>query len=125
MTQAEKSSRDQVKKPKYDFGSAPSVLPYMGVSLDQVKKFENGRSFRFLVYGAYNAMGLIGSECNGVAILDEDRRKVICDEIAKEDTGYFGPSDDQVAEFTRLTTLSFEGLKEFVNQHPRTRYAIQ
>ena len=55
-----------------------SVGQYTMVAKDQSLKFGN-RSFRVLLYGAYNAMGLIGTEKNGIAVLDEDRRQVVLD----------------------------------------------
>ena len=54
------------------------------------------RKFRLLLYGAYNACGLIGSEYNGVAVLDEYARNVVADNIAQESSGYFGPSVKQI-----------------------------
>jgi len=57
----------------FDFSTAPNVGPYMGVSFDQVtvKKARRGaeRRFRIIVYGAYNAFGLIGSEENGLSLI--------------------------------------------------------
>lgn len=72
-----------------------SIGPYTFVSKEETRSFETPdgvRTFRFLIYGAYNAMGLIGSEKNGIAILDEDKVAVLCDEIAKEISGYNQPS---------------------------------
>lgn len=105
----------------------PAVGPYVGVTRDRVIKFKTGkksRSFRMIIFGAYNALGLIGSEFNGIAILDEDQRAVLCDRIACESSGYFGPSPDQLREFDRLARLDWPSFREFVNGHERTRYAI-
>ena len=56
------------------------IGPYTGISYDQTvtitrpangrKQKASERTFRIAIYGAYNAMGLIGSECNGIVILD-------------------------------------------------------
>ena len=103
------------------------VGPFVGVSADQVRTFPNGRSFRFLVYGAYNAFGLIGSEKNGVAVLDEDNKCVVCDELARADSGYFGPSAEQLALFRKMTAENFDydELRSLVNGSPRARMELE
>ena len=105
----------------------PAVGPYVGVTRDRVIKFKTGRktrNFRVIVFGAYNAFGLIGSEFNGLAVFDEDNRAVLCDRIACESSGYFGPSRAQLAEFDRLAAMDWPGFRDFINAHDRTRYAI-
>ena len=72
----------------------PRVSQFMGVWADQTRKIGKLK-FRVLGYSAYNAFGLIGSECNGIAILDETNKSVITDELGKQDSGYFGPSEAQ------------------------------
>ena len=107
--------------------SFPAVGPYVGVTRDRVIKFKAGRknrSFRVIVFGAYNAFGLIGPEFNGLAVLDEDERSVLCDRIACESSGYFGPSRAQLAEFDRLAGLDWPSFREFINSHERSRYSI-
>ena len=105
----------------------PRIGPYMGVTRDQKISFKAGRkarNFRVIIFGAYNACGLIGSEFNGLAVLDEDERAVLCDRIGCESSGYFGPSQSQLAEFDRVTGLSWPEFREFINSHDRTRYTI-
>ena len=107
--------------------SFPAFGPYMGVSREKVVKFRVGRkarSFRVLIYAAYNAMGLIGSEHNGIAVLDEDNRSVLCDRIAEESSGYFGPSKRQLKSFYGLTVLDWNQFQAFINAHHRSRYKI-
>lgn len=105
-----------------------NLLPFMGVQFDKTVSFkekgQSPRKFRVITYQAYNALGLIGSECNGVAILDEDKKLVLCDEILKQDTGWFGASDAQVAEATRICFLPWKEFQAFVNTHPRTRHKV-
>jgi hypothetical protein len=96
--------------------------PYMGLSQDKVVEYPNGEKLRFLLYGAYNAMGLIGSECNGVCVLDENRRSVVADEIARIDSGYFGPSKSQVMAFAMLTEMEFSQLQTALAESGRARY---
>lgn len=83
----------------------PRVSQFMGVWADQFRTFGKMK-FRVLGYSAYNAFGLIGSECNGIAILNENEKSVITDEIAKQSSGYFGPSKEQEAEFARIMACS-------------------
>jgi len=102
-----------------------SVGPYTGVSRDlQVEFVEPRRKFRLILYGAFNAYGLIGSECNGILILDQDKMHVLCDEIEREGTGYFGPSSKQVETFEKLASMGWDAFRSFVNGHPRKRYSI-
>lgn len=100
------------------------VGPFMGVQFDKVKKFGNKRSFRIVAYQAYNACGLIGSECNGVAILDEDKKAVVCDEIDKQDTGYYGLSEHQLKTAETIASMDWEQFRIFVNSNPRLRCSI-
>ena len=104
-----------------------SVGPYTGVMYDKTVTYETSigpRKFRFVIYQAFNAFGLIGSECNGVAILDEDKKSVLCDEISKQNSGYFGISPTQVKMAEGLIGMTWENFRTFVNSQPRSRYAI-
>ena len=101
-----------------------SVGQYTMVCHDKTLKFGK-RSFRVLVYGAYNACGLIGPENNGIAVLDEDRMQVILDGHCLQETGYFGPSDGQVAEWKRICGLGADEFVEFCNSHPMSRAPVE
>lgn len=100
-----------------------SVGQYTMVSRDRTLKF-GSRSFRVVLYGAYNAMGLVGPENNGIAVLDEDRMQVVIDAHLQEDTGYFGPSDVQVAEWERICAMDAPSFKEFCDSHPSSRESL-
>ena len=100
-----------------------SIGPYVGVSRD-VTRTDNGGTYRCIVYGAYNAHGLIGSEFNGIAIFDENNKKVLCDLIAREDSGYFGPSKKQLETLVDLVSMPFNKFKDFINNNPHSRYSI-
>lgn len=106
----------------------PALGPYMGVTRDTTVSFKinrkASRNFRVIVYGAYNAMGLIGSERNGIAVLDEDQRAVLCDDIERGDSGYFGPSNRQLETFETIKGLSWAAFRELINESPRARYTI-
>ncbi|WP_018234291.1 DUF7417 domain-containing protein [Thioalkalivibrio thiocyanodenitrificans] len=105
-------------------GALPDVGPYAKVSADKQLSFDNGRTFRIVLYGAYNARGLIGSEKNGIAVLDEDNLEVLADEIGREDSGYFGATRAQAQLFERLSAGSFETLRQVVNDSPRCRHPL-
>lgn len=100
-----------------------SVGPFVGVTKDAVFK-KGGRTFRLVLYGAYNAFGLIGPECNGIALLDEDERQVILDEEARIASGFYGPSASQKRRFDEIEAMSVKEFKEWVNHHPRRRFEV-
>ncbi len=77
-----------------------------------------------LVYGAKNAFGLVGTEYNGIAVLDLKERKVLLDGHLQVDSGYYGATTAQVKEFNRLASMNDTDFREFVNTHPRSRYPI-
>ena len=96
---------------------------YRGIAYDVTRSTELG-TFRIIVYGAFDAYGLIGPEKNGVAILDVDRMRVLTDEICRIDSGYYGPSTRQTAIAVCLVQMTDANFKEYVNQHTRSRYQI-
>ena len=95
----------------------PNVGPYMGVSNEKYV----GR-YRIILYGAFNAQGLIGSEHNGIAVLDEQDHTVLLDRHAQINSGYYGAGRTQITEFSRLVALDYEDLEKFIESHPRYRY---
>jgi hypothetical protein len=102
--------------------------PYTGILFDEKVKMKTPkgkvRTFRILIYQAFNAMGLIGSEMNGVLILDVDFKKVICDEIEKQSSGYNGASAAQVEMAENLVKMGWTMFVKFVNGHPRARFHL-
>lgn len=100
-----------------------SVGPFMGVQNDKIIKF-GSRLFRIVTYQAYNAHGLIGSEFNGVAILDENTLQVVADNIGCENSGYYGVSKKQVDIFEKICTMKLTEFRAFVNNTERLRMEI-
>jgi hypothetical protein len=99
-----------------------NIMPFMGVEFDQVVG-----DYRVITYQAYNAMGLIGSECNGIAILSEKNRDVVLDEYCKQSSGYCGVGHaviKKAIELCELIKTDFDTFREFVNENPRARYEI-
>jgi hypothetical protein len=109
---------------EFNLFTLPKEGPYIGISRDGKRTFENGRTIRFLIYGAYNAGGLMGSECNGILILDEDNKRVLADEICKEQSGYFGPSEHQIKSWGIFMICDWETLCDIVNNSNRARYPL-
>jgi len=107
----------------------PKVGPYEAVTAQFTRKVRvDGKLHTFLIvtYGAYNAMGLIGTERNGVAILNATAMCVVLDDEAKQSGGwYYGFS---VASDTKARTRAKElyvmpmrEFREFIVSHPRYR----
>lgn len=102
-----------------------NVGPYVWVSRDVTRTDEGHGVHRLIVYGAYNAYGLIGSEMNGIAIFDEKQKRVLCDGIQQIETGYFGPSDRQIETLAELVSMPWADFADFINQHPNARYTLE
>ena len=85
--------------------------------------FEGGRTFVVLVASAYDA-GVVGSEYNGIAILDADNNQVVLDMHVRESSGSGGPTAAQKAEFERILTMDWNGFRTFVKGHPRYRGSV-
>lgn len=104
------------------------VGPFRGVQFDKQVTFvlpdESKRTFRVLTYQAYDAFGLVGSECNGIAVLDEDNKSVLCDEIGKQQTGWFGASQTQLDMAEGILNWDWVEFQEFINSHQRNRYQL-
>lgn len=99
--------------------SNPRIGPYMGVTRDVTR----GR-YRLAVYGAFNAFGLIGSEHNGIVVLDNDAMCVVADRLFQQDSGYFGPSKQQLDALQFLQTCTADQFCAVINESGRNRHDI-
>ncbi len=106
-----------------------TVGPFCEVTLDEEKTYPNGKTLKFVAYGAYNAFGLIGSENNGIAILDVDDRLVVVDKIGvrhginnRHPAQFNGMTDRQIMD--ALKSWSWPKLAEFVNTNPNARHEL-
>lgn len=99
------------------------VGPLMNVCGDATR-FIKGNPLRFVLYGAYNACGLIGSEHNGIAVLHESWKQVIADNIAREHSGSHGPSLSQVLAFQRMLTADEDEVLDLINSSDRLRMEL-
>jgi hypothetical protein len=111
------------KEKPMDIMSLPSEGPYVGISRDQIVKKGKNR-YRLLLYGAYNAFGLIGSEYNGICVLNEDDKNVVADNILQVDSGYFGPAKIQLDLFDKLVKMPNKQFRELINAADNLRYTI-
>lgn len=94
-----------------------NVGPYMGVRFDQPA--QDGR-FRILVYQAYNAMGLIGPEHNGIVVLQEKPTKAVVADNIKCGEHLL----DQIATAQELLDCSWERFKELAASSKRLRFDL-
>lgn len=96
---------------------------YMGIRRKATRVID-GKTFIVAIYGAYNAMGLIGSEHNGIVVLNDTDKQVVTDKAECTSSGWFGASNQQVALFTFLLELNDEDFlravrntKQFRGEH--------
>lgn len=80
-----------------------------------------GREFVLGIATAYNAFGLIGTEYNGLFVLDDTDKKVVLDRHAEGPAGGFGPTDQQRAAFEELKRAEPHAFLAFIRSNPRTR----
>jgi len=57
--------------------SLPSYPPFMWVENEHEFFFSKCPNLKLLAYGAYNAMGLIGSEYGGIALVVDGKKKFV------------------------------------------------
>lgn len=86
------------------------VGPYEAISHD----FVRSDGYRILLSGAYNASGLIGSEYNGIVVLDEEAKQVVTSCVGRKNSGWYGENGGPSSEQVRLfNTLKSAGPVEF------------
>lgn len=83
-----------------------------------------GTDYIIGIAGAYNAFGLIGSEYNGLFVLDDTNKQVVLDRHAPTSSGYNGPSISQWAELEAVVkVMDDDDFLKFITTHPRSRLA--
>ncbi|TLX17045.1 hypothetical protein [Rhizobium sp. MHM7A] len=100
-----------MNKGPYQYGSENDIFE---------KKFGD-RTFTVVLSNAYNAGGIIGSEYNGIAILDENFRQVVLDRQL-ENRGFLG--SDARKEFDSIKDMTWEQFTQYVRKSPRYRGGI-
>lgn len=104
-------------------GIANQIGPFMYADGALRTREVEGTVYKIGIAGAYNAFGLIGSEHNGLFILDDTNKQVVLDQHAGEHTGYFGPSERQWQVLQDVVALDSEHFLHFIHNHPRSRLA--
>ena len=76
-------------------GIANRIGNYLYADGAMRKRVINGTTYIVGIAGAYDAFGLIGSEHNGIFILDDTNKRVLTDRICEQSSGYYGPNQSQ------------------------------
>lgn len=98
---------------------------YVGVTHKHERTLPDGRRFLTIVYGGYDAYGLIGTEHNGLAVLQEHpKRQVVLDEVMKADSGWFGPTKGQTVMFQTVTAMEDVEFITWCNGQARLREPV-
>lgn len=84
---------------------------------------------RGIIYGAYNAHGLIGSEYNGIALFDETNLQVITDNVGRSASSSIyidgTPGKDVVKLLDQIEDMSWEELLDYVKNTPNYRSCFE
>lgn len=83
-----------------------------------------GRDLIIGIASAYNAFGLIGPEHNGIFILDDTGKSVVLDRFAEQSSGYYGPSELQIAARAKLMAMTDAELMTFIRGNPNYRGSL-
>jgi hypothetical protein len=75
------------------------------------------------IAGAYNAFGLIGSEHNGIFVLDDSNKRVVLDRDTEISSGYYGPSQAQWDRLKEFMTCAPKDFINLISNHERSRLA--
>lgn len=94
---------------------------YLHAKDAKAEKAFGDRKFLVLIAGAYDALGLIGSEHNGIAVLDVDNENVVLDRHMPIGSGATGPSLGQRREMARIMDMDWKTFTAFIRSHPRYR----
>jgi hypothetical protein len=103
---------------------SPKVGQYVGVTHDKIRKFKGKHDYRIMLYNVKSAYGLIGTEYNGIAIVDETEKTVICDGIMQGISGCYWSNGKQIVAWQAIVRMPFSQFKAFVNNHDNTRSSI-
>ena len=110
--------------PRANIGGRESISVFHRVTGDAIRSCERFK-VRIVLYGAKDACGLMSNDRNGIAVLCQTRKTVICDELFFEPMGtQFGPSQAQVDAFSRMLSMPEDELEDLINQSPRLRMPL-
>ena len=98
-------------------GNSPGPGPLYNV-VDGLYFTTGGHSFFACVHGGYNAMGLIGTEANGVALVSLTKKTLVFAEHMRRGMG-LDYRKEKAAEARRIAEMTADELREFLDSNPR------
>lgn len=102
-----------------------NVGPYRYVTADLFMKFQKqNRTFRVVLYGAYFKNGILRTSNNGIAIMDQDLRAVVCDGICQDKNALIEPTKYQDEALSMILHWSWNDFVKHINSNPRSRGPI-
>jgi hypothetical protein len=104
--------------PNSEFG------PYYNVVAAVKLVFDPQHAYIVGIAGGYNAHGLIGTECNGIFILDYVQKKVVLDQLACQRGCFLAIDKAQATTYSKLRSMKWGEFRDFVNAQPRLRYPL-
>lgn len=111
-----------------NYSEAPTGHPYEYIAMCCTRTIDvDGEDIKIhiMLSGAYNAMGLIGPEMNGIVILNETHKAVVLDMESQEPNGWYpgysGPTGRQIAAFNALAVMPDSDLVSWIRNHERYR----
>lgn len=115
-------------KYKFPMPDGSKIGPYEACYGDRHRHFGGDLArFRLFASGAFNANGLIGSEYNGIVVLDEHRLQVVADKLCAQSSGWYGsqqPYPSTMGALDMLTECSDEEFVDVLMQYGRCRYEV-
>lgn len=109
-------------------GLIPCFPISRGVTLENLygvyQKVFGKDSFFVIAYGALNAMGLIGWEKNGLAILWANKGKVLITEHCQNGHGLGRVTSTQIQAYDAICEMDRDSFRDFVNTYPGVPFQI-
>jgi len=102
-------------------GIRNQIGPFMYADGALRRRTVDGVDYLVGIAGAYNAFGLIGTERNGLFVLDDTHKRVLLDEHMPKAYGGHGPTQNQWSELGKLMRMPGEAFLAFIATNPRYR----
>lgn len=100
----------------------PNLNPMMYIAKMAQLDFGVKGMFTVAIHGGYNAMGLIGTEANGLCILqDGPNPRVVLDRHQCTESGMDTPTKQQLSTFDEIVASDWAVFRDFINNHERSR----
>lgn len=114
--------------PAIPYSEAPLGHPYEAIAACCTRTIDvDGEdiTIHIMLSGAYNALGLIGTEMNGIVILNETHKAIVLDRAFEASFGWYGyggPTKRQQEAFATLAIMPDEDLVAWIRDHERYRH---